>query len=183
MKFRIPRSLLLHRPQARFTSYSILTFLHCIFSLKHLPVCLSLSVLELLYPSPASSFPAVPLWETITDQLPSLPNWFPFPLRLTSFFFCIHCPAVSSPLHLFQFPERQHFPRFLSRFLSLFFFFLNFLNPFPLPHHPVLSCKSFFVRLKTLCTNSIEPQKPNSNFLPFLPCCAQSLWQFVVVFF
>lgn len=66
---------------------------------------------------------AVLLWETITEQLLPLPNWFLFPLSILLPLLC-HSPAVRSPLHSFQFGELQHFPYILS----FFFFFLSFLG-------------------------------------------------------
>ena len=153
---------------ARIASRSILTFFpffffslslfHSNFCLKLLLLCLSPLFSLSLCLSRLSLSSAVPLWETIIDQLPSLSNWFPLSLRLSSPL-SRRSPAVSSPLHSFQFAELHHFPQFLSFSLSLFFFlpFLTSLlsfTPSTLAQIPLYPLNWIHTRTKLECRHT-----------------------------
>lgn len=117
----------------------------CIFLLLSSPptlltfFCLSLAPLAAAIHSLSFSF-AIPLWESFTNRLPFLLNWFFFPLLLTAFFSC-HCPAVLSPLHLYQFVVCHNFPHFL---LFYFYFLQRFFSP------PLIPCFPAFLTPSTL---------------------------------
>lgn len=119
MKSQPPCSHLLHLSAARSAaSLSMLSFIYLFLSApSSLPLLLCLPLVVLPF-----SCAAVLLWETITEQLLPLPNWFLFPLSILLPLLC-HSPAVRSPLHSFQFGELQHFPYILSFFFFFFKFF------------------------------------------------------------
>ena len=149
--------LTLHTYLFSFFFFSLSLF-HSNFCLKLLLLCLSPLFSLSLCLSRLSLSSAVPLWETIIDQLPSLSNWFPLSLRLSSPL-SRRSPAVSSPLHSFQFAELHHFPQFLSFSLSLFFFlpFLTSLlsfTPSTLAQIPLYPLNWIHTRTKLECRHT-----------------------------